>query len=165
MIWGVLSLYKDSGTGFCEVSLCSCESKKTIRPTDHTRSLPCPLLPFTRFLAPFPGRRSECVWSCRLLACCSSKPGERIQTAPLSPCLQTKLKTGSVFKQHPFGLAYRRGTYSNSTPMASPISLPQNPSGFLSPACVFLGRVLLRDCDDDSEIVFGSAGNTAPRRL
>ena len=45
MIWGVLSLYKDSVTCFCEVSLCSCESKKTIRLTDPTRSLPCPLLP------------------------------------------------------------------------------------------------------------------------
>ena len=42
---GVLSLYKDSVTCFCEVSLCSCESKKTIRLTDPTRSLPCPLLP------------------------------------------------------------------------------------------------------------------------
>ena len=108
------------------------ESKATIRPTEHTRSLPCLLLPFTRFLAPFPGRRFECVWSCRLLACGSTKPGERIQTAPFSPCLQTKPKTGSVFKQHPFGPACRRGTYSNNTPMASPISLPQHPSGFLS---------------------------------
>ena len=45
MIWGVLSLYKDSVTCFCEVSLCSCESKKTIKLTDATRSLPCPLLP------------------------------------------------------------------------------------------------------------------------
>ena len=44
MIWGVLSLYKDSVTCFCEVSLCSCESKKTIRLTDPTGSLPCPLL-------------------------------------------------------------------------------------------------------------------------
>ena len=43
---GVLSLYKDSVTYFCEVSLCSCESKKTIRLADPTRSLPCPLLPF-----------------------------------------------------------------------------------------------------------------------
>ena len=42
---GVLSLYKDSVTCFCEVSLRSCESKKTIRLTDPTRSLPCPLLP------------------------------------------------------------------------------------------------------------------------
>ena len=42
---GVLSLYKDSVTCFCEVSLCSRESKKTIRLTDPTRSLPCPLLP------------------------------------------------------------------------------------------------------------------------
>ena len=47
MIWGggVLSLYKDSVTCCCEVSLCSCESKKTIKLTDPTRSLPCPLLP------------------------------------------------------------------------------------------------------------------------
>ena len=42
---GVLSLYKDSVTCCCEVSLCSCESKKTIKLTDPTRSLPCPLLP------------------------------------------------------------------------------------------------------------------------
>ena len=47
MFWGgVLSLYKDSVTCFCEVSLCSCVSKKTIRLTDLTRCLPCPLLPF-----------------------------------------------------------------------------------------------------------------------
>ena len=45
MIRGVLSLYKDSVACFCEVSLCSCESKKTIRLTDPTRSLPCPILP------------------------------------------------------------------------------------------------------------------------
>ena len=51
MIWGVLSLYKDFVTCFCEVSLCSCESKKTIRLTDPTRSLPCPLLPV---YCPFP---------------------------------------------------------------------------------------------------------------
>ena len=37
------------------------ESKATIRPTEHTRSLPCLLLPFTRFLAPFPGRRASLV--------------------------------------------------------------------------------------------------------
>ena len=39
---------KDFVTCFCEVSLCSCESKKTIRLTDPTRNLPCPVLPFTR---------------------------------------------------------------------------------------------------------------------
>ena len=70
MVWGVLSLYKDSVKCFCEVSLCSCDSKKTIRLTDPTRSLPrpllrftalyclllpftCPLLPFTCALLPF----------------------------------------------------------------------------------------------------------------
>ena len=63
MVWGVLSLYKDSVKCFCEVLLCSCDSKKTIRLTDPTRSLPrplllftvfyCPLLPFTCTLLPF----------------------------------------------------------------------------------------------------------------
>ena len=42
----VLALYKNFVTCFCEVSNCSCESKKNIRLTDPTRSLPCPLLPF-----------------------------------------------------------------------------------------------------------------------
>ena len=54
MIWGVLSLYKDSVACFCEVSLCSCESKKTIRLTDPTRSLPCPLLLFVAFYCRLP---------------------------------------------------------------------------------------------------------------
>ena len=49
---------KDFVTCFCEVSLCSCESKKTIRLTDPTRNLPCPVLPFTRpftaLCCPFP---------------------------------------------------------------------------------------------------------------
>ena len=47
MIWGVLWLCKDFVTCFCEVSLCSCEGKKTIRLNDPTRSLPRPLLPFS----------------------------------------------------------------------------------------------------------------------
>ena len=46
MIWAVLSLYKDVMTCFGEVSLCFCTSKRTIRLTDPTRSLPCHLLPF-----------------------------------------------------------------------------------------------------------------------
>jgi len=52
MIWGVLSLYKDFVLYFCEVSLCFCESKKTINLTDPTRSLPCVF--FTALHFPLP---------------------------------------------------------------------------------------------------------------
>ena len=65
MIWGVLSLYNHFVTCFCEVSLCSCESKKTIRLTDPIRSLPSPLLPFT---CPFTARCCPLLpFSCPLL--------------------------------------------------------------------------------------------------
>ena len=69
----------DSVTCFCEVSLCSCESKKTIRLTDPARSLPCPLTLFTAFYCPLlPSAALYCMGQWRIKRSARYRLGYRL---------------------------------------------------------------------------------------
>ena len=87
MSWGVLSLYRDFVTCFCEVSLCSCESKKTIRLTDPTRCLPCPLLHFAALYC------SLFTFAAFYLPCTAPDNPLLPLTCPLLPCCLLLLST------------------------------------------------------------------------